>query len=62
MKSKLYTSTKKKYTPVGFKALLLMGSKERGVLRVGSIPGKILPSLKICKLFHYICININIVG
>ena len=43
-----------------YKHLLPTGSEERRVLGVGRIPVAILPS--VCKLLHYNCIHMNIVG
>ena len=42
--------------------LLPTGSKERGVLGVGSIPAAILPSCQYMQILHYNCTDMNLVG
>ena len=42
-------------------SLLLIGSEESEVLKVGRIPVAILPSCQYMKMLHHNCNDINIV-
>ena len=48
-----------KFSLINSRDLLPTGSEERGVLGVRSIPVVILPS---CQLWHYSCINMDMIG